>query len=97
MNAEIICGGGWRTRTVTVRCRRRARFFGFMSVAWLALSGPVLVGWKEGVEVFAQWLTLALVLPHPMWVLLAIWYGLTEKPLTYSEKRIEKDRSDQGI
>jgi hypothetical protein len=34
-SAQIIHGGGWVTRQVVAR--RRARFFGFLSILWLAV------------------------------------------------------------
>lgn len=98
MNADIIHDGGWRA--VTMRGRRRARFFGFMSVVWLLVSAPVLLfGWQGGMEVVGgwSWLVLGLACLHPVWLGLAIWYGLTERPRTYTENMIEEDEIDQGI
>jgi hypothetical protein len=86
-SSDIVHGGGW------VKCqfvgRPKTRLFVFLSLIWLGVSicasAPFwLDSWPpsfSGVE----WLCLLLMLPEPVFIVLAIVFALTEQPKSITE------------
>ena len=91
-SAQIVHGGGWVTRPTVGR--PRARFFGFLSVIWLLVSFyasfPFLDGWPESFG-YLEWLCAALLVPQPVFVILAVIFLLTEQPRTITEQQPNPD------
>jgi hypothetical protein len=78
---KIVHGGGWIVRTI-VR-RPKTRLFLLLSASWLVVSVPALFpfldGWpKEFSEV--EVLATLLIAPHPVFVVLAVFFWRTERP-----------------
>jgi hypothetical protein len=78
---EIVHGGGWVV-WLTVG-RPKTRLFLLLSASWLVVSVPALFpfldGWPqsfEEVEVLAS----VLMAPHPVFVILAVFFSCTERP-----------------
>jgi len=90
--AQIIHGGGWLTRQTVGR--PRARFFGFLSVLWLgvsiAASFPFWNGWPESFA-YSEWVCVALLVPQPVFICLAIVFLWTEQPRTIAEHEPNPD------
>jgi hypothetical protein len=86
-SAQIVHGGGWLTRQTIGR--PRARFFGFLSLVWLAVSicasFPFWDGWPQTFG-WMEWLCSVLLIPQPVFVVLAVVFLLTEKPRTIIEQ-----------
>jgi len=87
LQSDIVEGGGWITRQTVGR--PRARFFGFLSVIWLFISigasFPFWDGWPQSFG-YMEWLCSVLLVPHPVFVMLAVVFLLTEKPRTITEE-----------
>jgi hypothetical protein len=68
--------------------RPRARFFGFLSVIWLGVSicasFPFWDGWPQSFGSL-EWLCGALIVPQPLFVVLALVFLLTEQPRPITE------------
>ena len=90
--AQIVHGGGWATRQTVGR--PRARFFGLLSVIWLLVSlcasFPFWDGWPQSFGEL-EWLCCALLVPQPVFVVLAVVFSLTEQPHTITEKHPNPD------
>jgi hypothetical protein len=90
--SEIVEGGGWITRQ-TLR-KPRARFFGFLSVIWLGVSilasFPFWDGWPQSFG-YLEWVCTALLLPQPVFVVLAVAFALMEQPRTITEETPNPD------
>ncbi len=91
-DSQIVAGGGWVTRQTTGR--PRARFFGFLSLIWLGVSVcasfPFLDGWPESFGEL-EWLCGILLLPQPVFIVLALVFWLTEQPRTGEEQHHNPD------
>jgi hypothetical protein len=89
---HIVHGGGWLTRQTVGR--PRARFFGFLSVIWLFVSicasFPFWNGWPESFG-YLELLCSALLVPQPVFAVLAIVFLLTEQPSTIVEQHPNPD------
>jgi len=90
--SEIVHGGGWIVRTIVGR--PKTRLFLLLSVSWLVVSVsasfPFLDGWPESfseVEVLA----ILLLAPHPVFIILAIFFLCTERPRITQEHRPNRD------
>lgn len=91
-NAHIVDGGGWIPRQTV--CRPKARFFGFLSAIWLLVSFcasfPFWNGWPESFG-YLEWLCGGLLVPQPVFVILAAIFLLTEQPRTITEQHPNPD------
>ncbi|HMP84464.1 MAG TPA: hypothetical protein PKA41_17350 [Verrucomicrobiota bacterium] len=91
-SAQIIHGGGWLTRQA-IR-RPRARFFGFLSLLWMAVSicasSPFWGGWPQAFG-WLEWLCSVLILLQPLFVVLAVVFLLTEQPRVIVERHPNPD------
>jgi hypothetical protein len=90
--SDFVANGGWHERQSVGR--RRARFFGFLSVMWLLVSTPSgILLWDRWSQSFGylEWLCLAMLVPQPVFVLLAFAFLLTEKPLQMAEQTSNPD------
>jgi hypothetical protein len=89
---QIVEGGGWITRQNVGR--PRARFFGFLSVIWLGVSlcasFPFWDAWPESFG-YLEWVCGALLVPQPLFVVLAVVFWLTEQPCTIVEQHRNPD------
>ena len=85
--SHIVEGGGWVTRRTLGK--PRARFFGFLSVVWLAVSiwasFPFWHGWPQSFG-YWEWLCSALLVPQPMFIIMFAIFLRTEQPRTISEQ-----------
>ena len=92
LRSDIVAGGGSVTRQTVGR--PRARFFGFLSIIWLGVSlGASITFWDGWPKSFGylEWLCSALLVPQPNFVVLAIFFWLTERPRTISEQHGNPD------
>jgi len=91
-SAQIVDGGGWLTRQAIGR--PRARFFGLLSFIWLGVSVgasfPFWDGWPPSFG-WLEWLCGALLVPQPVFVVLAVVFLLTERPRTIIKNRPNPD------
>src|SRR5262245_7977569 len=89
---QIVHGGGWVARQKVGR--PRARFFGFLSVIWLGVSFcasfPFWDGWPESFG-YLEWLCSALLVPQPVFLVLAMVFLLTEQPRSIVEHHPKPD------
>jgi hypothetical protein len=89
---QIVEGGGWITRQTVGR--PRARFFGFLSLIWLGVSFcasfPFWDGWPESFG-YLELLCSALLIPQPVFGVVAVVFLLTEQPSTIVEQRRNPD------
>jgi hypothetical protein len=80
----IVHGGGWVTRETVGR--RKARFFGFLSVIWFLVSAtasiPFWTSWHESPLLSAEvkWLCGILLILQPVFLTLTILFRIFEKP-----------------
>lgn len=77
----------------TVR-RPRTRLFFLLSVLWLIVSAPAsfpfLDGWPESfTEV--EWLAIILIAPHPIFILLALFFSFNRTPCIVRDYRPNLD------
>jgi len=84
---HIVHGGGWVQRKSVGR--PKARLFGILALVWLgvcvAVSAPFwLDSWPPTFS-GAEWLSLLLMLPEPVFLVLAIRFALTEQPRSITE------------
>jgi hypothetical protein len=90
--ARIIHGGGWLTRQTVGR--PRARFFGFLSAIWLLVSlcasHPFWGGWPEAFG-YLEWLCGALLMPQAVFVILTVFFWLTEPQRVLTEEHPNPD------
>ena len=96
--SSIIANGGWVTQQSVGRLRARA--FGVLSLAWLGIalwgSHPFWSGWPQpfgGLE----WWCLALVVPEPVFVILAVVFWRTEKPRIITEYRANPNYDPRNL
>jgi hypothetical protein len=85
-HSDIVEGGGWVIRQTTGK--PRARFFGFLSVIWLAVSICASFPFWDGSPQsfgYLEWLCTALLVPQPVFVTLAAIFLLTEQPRIITE------------
>ena len=86
--ASIVSDGGRETHQVMGK--PRARFFGFLSLAWLVVSvsavTPFLSGWPESFDALA-WICVGLLVLEPVFIVLAFAHWLLERPRLITEKR----------
>ncbi len=91
-NSSFVHGGGWIRREVIGR--PKARFFGFLSVVWLLVSVcasiPFWCPWPQRVTDL-DWLCVLLIAPHPVFIVLALVFRLTERPRTIVQRRVHPD------
>lgn len=91
-STQIVHGGGWFTRQTVGR--PKARFFGFLSVIWLFVSigasFPFWDGWPQSFG-YWEWLCSALLVPQPVFVILAAVFLFTEQPRTIIEQHPNPD------
>ena len=87
-SVQIADGGGWLTRQTMGR--PRARLFGVLSFSWLwvsvCASFPFWDGWPQSFGRL-EWLCSALLVPQPLFVVLAVVFLLTEQPRTITKRR----------
>jgi hypothetical protein len=90
--SDIVHGGGWVVEHSMGR--PRARFFGFLSVIWLTVaicaSFPFWDGWPRSFG-YLEWLCCMLLLPQPIFVVLALVFLLKEQPRVIAEHRPNPD------
>jgi hypothetical protein len=86
-NSPIIHGGGWFTRETVGR--PKARFFGFLSVAWLFVSvgasTPFWLSWPQRFTGW-DWLCVLLIALQPVFIVLAIVFRFMERPISTVER-----------
>ena len=71
--------------------RPKARFFGYLSVAWILLSFvPFFVMCSSGIDK-DLFVFVFLVIPLPIFIALTIYFGLTEKPREFEEHHINQN------
>src|SRR6188474_3174616 len=91
-HSDIVESGGWITRQTIGR--PRARFFGFLSVIWLFVSigasFPFWDGWPQSFG-YLEWLCSVLLVPQPVFVVLAVVFLLTERPHIITEQHPNPD------
>jgi len=91
-HSGIVEGGGWLTRRIVGR--PRARFFGFLSVVWLVVavgaSFPFWDGWPRSFG-YRELFCGLLLLPLPIFVVLALVCLLTERQSIIIEQRRDPD------
>jgi hypothetical protein len=105
---RFVANGGWVARKF---CGRpRTRLFTFLSVFWIVVSSPALfivlrdsARWTEpptlsgklSAVAFEQWVGIALVLLHLVFVALAVHFHLTEQPReeVFLEDNPDRDRT----
>ncbi|MBI3852205.1 MAG: hypothetical protein HY298_18265 [Verrucomicrobia bacterium] len=90
---RFVANGGWVKRKFYGR--PRTRLFTFLSVGWIVVSAPALfivfrdssrwidpptLSGKLGGIAFEQWVGIALILVHVVFVALAVRFHLTEQP-----------------
>jgi hypothetical protein len=81
---------GWTTHQIVGR--PKARFFGSLSVLWFFLSILAAIPiWADWPKRFTRvdWLCVAVVAAHLVFIVLAIVFWLTEQPRTFTERHIE--------
>lgn len=87
-DSHIVHGGGWETYQIVVQ--PKACLFRFLSIFWLLISvcamSPFLTGWPESFG-FLEFTCSGLILLEPVFVTLAIFFKLTEKPRTVVARR----------
>src|SRR5262249_49278290 len=92
MKSDIVAVGGWVTRQTVGR--PKARFFGFLAVAWLCVSCgasfPFWGGWPESFGSL-EWIGAALVMPQPVFMVLAVVFLIKERPRTILQKHPNPD------
>jgi hypothetical protein len=91
-STQIVYGGGLLTRqTVGRPC---ARFFGFLSLIWSAVSVcasfPFWDGWPQSFG-WLEWSCSVLLIPQAAFVVLAVVFLLTERPRTIIEQHPNPD------
>ena len=78
---HIVDGGSWVVRQVVGR--PKTRLFFILSLAWLVVSVPAsfpfLDGWPQSFSEIELLATL-LIIPHPIFISLAVWFSRTESP-----------------
>jgi hypothetical protein len=77
---QFVAGGGWFTRQALVR--PKARFFTYVAVLWPLV--PVLGTWlvflgSSGDVLPSFWLPVALALPEPIFIILAVVFWFAEE------------------
>ena len=81
---------GWSTHQIFGR--PKARFFGFLSVAWLFVSvgasTPFWLSWPQRFTGW-DWLCVLLIALQPVFIVLAIVFWLTEQPRIFTERRVD--------
>jgi hypothetical protein len=97
-STPIVANGGWTTRRTIGR--PRARFFGFLSLAWLLLSAIAgLVLWADWPPRF-DWLSGCLVLllaVEPVWIALAAVHLFREQPREITQYLPNPDRDPHNL
>ena len=83
---EIVHGGGWIVRPIVAR--PKTRVFLLLSVTWLVVSAPAsfpfLDGWPKSFSE-VEWLAILLITPHPIFIILAIFFWRTERTCIIEE------------
>jgi hypothetical protein len=91
-HSHIVAGGGWVTKEIVGK--PRARFFGFLSVAWLGISiwasSSFWDGWPQSFR-WLEWLCIMLLVPQLVFVTLSVIMFLTERPRTITEQHPNPD------
>ena len=91
-NEHIVAGGGWIKRQMVGR--PRARFFGFLSVIWLGISIcasiPFWDGWPQTFTGL-DWLCSLVIVPQPVFIVLAVVFWFTEQSRTITEQHRNPD------
>ena len=98
IDVKLVHGGGWFTRQTIGR--PKARLFTFLSIIWLCVSIPASMPFWLGLPgpFFAvHWLCTLLLLPHPVFVVLAIIFSLSERPRTITEAVPNPDRDIRNL
>lgn len=84
LGSNFVEGGGWTTCRASGR--PKAQWCGLLSLLWLGVSllswSRFSDGWPYVFE-YMDWLCIALVLPLPVFVILAVFYFFTEKPRAF--------------
>ncbi len=84
--SAIVHGGGWLTHETTGR--PWARFFGFVSFLWIAISVgasfPFWDGWPKSFG-YLEWLCVVLLVLQSVFFILAVFFYLREQPRTIIE------------
>ena len=95
-NTQIVHGGGWVTRQAIGR--PRARFFGLLALLWLFVAlcatYPFWNAWPQSFG-YWEWLCVALLIPEPVFAVLAVVFFLTERSHPFVEAHHDPD-SDRG-
>ena len=97
-SAQIVHGGGWLTRETVGR--PRARLSGFLSLIWLSVSVVASVPFWEGWPQVFDWLEcvcIALMVPQPVFAMLAVVFLLTEQPRPIIEEHPNPDCDDRKL
>jgi hypothetical protein len=90
-NERILHGGGWFEREAIGK--PRARFFGFLSLAWLFVCVAALIPiwplWHKlpPLGFTFGWLCVLLLVPEPVLVALALLFWAFEKPRKFIVRR----------
>jgi hypothetical protein len=96
--SKIIAGGGWIIREVVGK--PRARLFAAFSLGWLSVSifasRPFWDGWPRSFG-WHESLSSLLLLPEPLFQLLALVYLVVEQPRAILEKRPNPDYDIQNL
>ena len=89
MFTRFVEGGGWVLREI--ECRPKARAFASLSVLWLlvVVAASVALGGVAGRFTVLWWGCVALIVPEPIFVALAVYFGLTEQP----QRKVEQVRN----
>ena|SRR5437870_4589281 len=87
MQTRCIANRGWTDRKVAIR--PRARLFTLFSIVWCLVSVPLadlLISHQFARLSGLGLVCWMLVLPHPVFVLLALFYRLTERRVVIRQK-----------
>ena len=90
--SKIIASGGWETSEVIGK--PRTRLFSMLAAIWFGVFICALIPFWGGWPTSFGWEDLlcgALLLPQPIFAVLALFYLLTEQPRAMIEKRPNAD------
>jgi len=90
MHSKIIANRGWIDRKVVIR--PKTRLFAALSAVWCLVSPPL-----AGLLISHQFAPLSglgvlcwiFLLPHPVFILLAFFYRLTERPEVFRQRILD--------
>jgi hypothetical protein len=89
---EIVHGGGWVVRLIIGR--PKTRLFLLLSASWLVVSIAALFrlldGWPKSFSELELLATL-LIVPQPVFIILATFFWCTERPRTIQQHRPNPD------